>query len=424
VSRATPAPPPFPADEDARRRLLAALGTDDRLEALAELGLDQPEADAAFDRLARLATRLIGTPIALVSFVGDARQVFPGSTGVDGTYERGTPLTHSFCRHVVATREPLVIRDARSDDRVAGNPAIAELGVIAYAGWPLVTPGGVALGSLCAIDTEPREWTQDDLDVLRDLADIALAAIEVRAAVRVAVRALEREHAASRTLQASLLPDELPVCPGATFGARYVPAENLIGGDWYDAFRLPDGRVAFAMGDVVGHGIEAAATAGRLRTALRGFALEDEAPGHVVGRLADLAHAHPAAAWTSAVYGILDVGRRELRWTRAGHPLPALRTAGGVELLRGADGPLLTILPPGTRYPEAVVPLEPGALLLLYSDGLVERRGADTDVRVEQLRRVLAAAPEHPDALCGHILTAMGATPGEDDVALLAVRVD
>jgi serine phosphatase RsbU (regulator of sigma subunit) len=426
MSRTTPpapSPPPGPSP-DGWDRIVAALGTEDRLAALAELGLDRAEADAAFDRLARLATRLIGTPIALVSFVGESRQVFPGSAGLEGPYERSSPLTHSFCRHVVATREPLVIRDARQDPRVAGNPAIADLGVIAYAGWPLVSPGGEALGSLCAIDTAPREWTDDDLDVLRDLADIALAAVEVRAAVRVAVRALEREHEVSRTLQASLLPEELPTCPGVVLGARYVPAENLIGGDWYDVFRLPGGRIGFAMGDVVGHGIESAATAGRLRTALRGFALEDEAPGHVLGCLADLAHARPAAAWTSVIYGILDVRRRALHWTRAGHPPPVLRTGAGVELLPGPDGPLLTILPRGCRYPEAVTPLERGATLLLYSDGLVERRGADTDVRVAELRRVLADAPEDPDALCGYVLDAMGAAPGEDDVALLALRVD
>jgi serine phosphatase RsbU (regulator of sigma subunit) len=412
------------SDLAGRARILAALGTEDRLAALAELGLDRPDADAAFDRLARLATRLIGTPIALVSFVGDARQVFAGSAGLTGEYERGTPLSHSFCRHVVASREPLVIHDARDDPRVADNPAVSDLGVIAYLGWPLVTASGDALGSLCAIDTEPREWTDDDLAVLRDLAEIALAAIEVRAAVRVAARALDREHEVSETLQASLLPDELPSCLGASLGARYVPAENLIGGDWYDAFRLGGGRIGFAMGDVVGHGIEAAATAGRLRTALRGFALEDAAPGHVVGCLADLAHARPAAAWTSLVYGILDVARRELRWTRAGHPLPLLRTAAGVERLTGSEGPLLTILPPGTPYPEAVTRLEPGATLLLYSDGIVERRGSDTDDRVEELGRALAAAPAAPDALCGHLLDVMGATPGDDDVALLALRLD
>src|SRR3954453_14168037 len=114
MSRATPpAPSPRPGPyRDGWDRIVAALGTEDRLAALAELGLDREEADAAFDRLARLATRLIGTPIALVSFVGESRQVFPGSAGLQGPHERSSPLSHSFCRHVVATREPLVIRDA------------------------------------------------------------------------------------------------------------------------------------------------------------------------------------------------------------------------------------------------------------------------------------------------------------------------
>jgi Stage II sporulation protein E (SpoIIE)/GAF domain len=429
-----PEPSAVPADHHPRgqrreatpleRRLVEALGTPDRLETLAALGLDRPYGDVGFDRLARLATRLLGTPIALVSFVGGRRQVFPGQAGLPpGRFERGTPLSHSFCRHVVASREPLVIEDARADPRVAGNPAIADLGVVAYAGWPLVTATGEALGSLCAIDTAPRRWTADDLDVLRDLAGVALDAIEARVAARVALAALDREAAISETLQASLLPERLPLVPGVDLGARYLPAENLIGGDWYDVFRLPEDRVGFVVGDVVGHGIEAAATAARLRSALRGFALEDERPGHVLGRLGDLAHGEPLAAWGSVVYGVLHLHRRELCWARAGHPPPVFRAAGEVRYLDDPAGPLLTILPPGSRYDEVVTPLPRGGTLLLYSDGLVERRGTQIEERVAALEAAVAAAPAGSDALCGHVLDRMGTT-AEDDVALLAMRVE
>jgi serine phosphatase RsbU (regulator of sigma subunit) len=187
--------------------------------------------------------------------------------------------------------------------------------------------------------------------------------------------------------------------------------------------RLPGGRVGFAMGDVVGHGIQAAATAGRLRTALRGFALEDERPGQVLGRLNDLAHAQPLAAWSSVVYGVLDVGRRELCWSRAGHPPPVFRDARGVRYLYEPAGSLLTILPAGSRYAEEVTALPEGATLLLYSDGLVERRGSQMEERLEALRVAMAEAPAGSDRLCGHVLDRMGTRPGEDDVALLAVRV-
>jgi serine phosphatase RsbU (regulator of sigma subunit) len=133
---------------------------------------DATDVDTTFDRYARLVRRSLRTPVALVSLVEAERQVFPGAVGLPEPWqtERGTPLSHSFCQHVVADRAPLVVSDARQDERVRDNPAIRDLDVVAYAGWPLTDHTGDVVGSLCAISDEPREWTDDDLEVLADLA--------------------------------------------------------------------------------------------------------------------------------------------------------------------------------------------------------------------------------------------------------------
>ncbi|WP_435747241.1 SpoIIE family protein phosphatase [Nocardioides sp. SYSU DS0663] len=129
-------------------------------------------ADASFDRYARMVRRALGVPVALVSLVEPDRQVFPGAVGLPAEYQasRQTPLSHSFCQHVVAASAPLVVADARLDERVRDNPAIPDLGVVAYAGWPITDHTGAVVGSLCAIDGEPRPWSAEELDSLADLA--------------------------------------------------------------------------------------------------------------------------------------------------------------------------------------------------------------------------------------------------------------
>ena len=149
----------------------AALADPGRTAALARIGLTaapDPDMDAVADRV----RRWLRVPVALVSLVEPGRQVFPGSAGLPQPWAtaRCTPLSHSFCRHVVTSGAPLVITDARAHELTAGSPAVTELGVVAYAGMPLTDQDGHVLGSLCAIDTQPHEWTPDELDVLRDLA--------------------------------------------------------------------------------------------------------------------------------------------------------------------------------------------------------------------------------------------------------------
>jgi len=172
------------------------IGDPARLAALAESGLLDSPTDAGFDRFTRLVAEVLHVPVALFTIVTPERQVLKSTVGVGELRE--TPLSHSFCRHVVDTGAPLEVVDARSHPRVHDNPAIQDFGIIAYLGMPLVTRDGIRLGALCAIDHTPREWTGRDHGVLEDLAAAMMAEIELRLANRqVAAAAAELHFAAT-----------------------------------------------------------------------------------------------------------------------------------------------------------------------------------------------------------------------------------
>ncbi|TXR57567.1 SpoIIE family protein phosphatase [Quadrisphaera setariae] len=167
---------------------------------------DPTAGDEVFDRYARLVTAVLGVPVGLVSLVSTTGQVFPGAVGLPEPWQqtRCTDLSHSFCQHVVATDTPLVVSDARQDQRLSGNLAITDIGVIAYAGFPLHDADGVAVGSLCAIDTTPRTWSAHDLAVLSDLAATASSELVLRRTVTEAAAARDSELAALAKVSATI----------------------------------------------------------------------------------------------------------------------------------------------------------------------------------------------------------------------------
>jgi GAF domain-containing protein len=159
-----------------------ALGEPGRLAALHDAALVNSPPEEQFDRLARLAARVVNAPVALVSGVDQDRQFFKSCLGLPEPWatRRETPLSHSFCQHVVAAREPVVISDAREDELLRHNLAIRDLGVIAYLGVPLITREGHAIGTLCVIDHEPRIWTSDEISLVNDVAAAVVTEITLR----------------------------------------------------------------------------------------------------------------------------------------------------------------------------------------------------------------------------------------------------
>ena len=165
---------------------MASLSDETRLRALADTGLVGGEPEDAFDRLTRVTRALLGVPVSLVSFVEPDRQFFVSCLGLPEPWQtsRETPISHSFCQHCVVAGAPFVVDDARLHPLVRDNPAIEDLGVVAYLGVPIRSSNGAVLGTLCAIDAKPRAWTPDDVELLSDLAAAAMVELERRALVR------------------------------------------------------------------------------------------------------------------------------------------------------------------------------------------------------------------------------------------------
>ena len=172
-----------------------------RIQKLHDLGLLTDTPEEGYDRFTRLAATIVDAPIALFTVVTEEEQFFRSQHGLAEPLAtlRRTPRSHSFCQYVVLSSAPLEVQDAREHPTVKGNPAIEELRVIAYLGVPLITRRGETLGSLCAIDHEPREWTARDRTVLKDLAAATVTEVELRRATREAVDLAEQLEAALRS---------------------------------------------------------------------------------------------------------------------------------------------------------------------------------------------------------------------------------
>jgi len=191
IARATGTPEPegAPLDGAERRRALldaaAAVEDKDRLDALHATGLLDSDISPSFDRLARLASTVLHAPVALVSLVDADRQYFKSCLGLPEPWasRRGSPLSHSFCQHAVASREPLLVTDAREHEVLSANPAIRDMGVVAYAGIPLIDAKGHALGTLCVIDSQPHHWTSHQVQLLGDIAASVVTEISLAQAV-------------------------------------------------------------------------------------------------------------------------------------------------------------------------------------------------------------------------------------------------
>ena len=243
-------------------------------------------------------------------------------------------------------------------------------------------------------------------------------------------RAFSQSRQIAQALQRSLLPEELPDIPGLSLAVRYVPGSDglEVGGDFYDVFALqhdsPPGAVAVVIGDIVGHGLRAAATMGQLRTTLRAYALEQGAPTKVMARLEYLPKTLPEAEMATLLYAMIQPDAGILSFVSAGHPPPLLlRADGTASYLEGGRTAPLGV--PALPSPEGLVAIEPGSTLIFYTDGLVERRGFSLDHGLASLKQAAcSAAGEDPESICDAVMAAMSAGGIlRDDVALLAVGV-
>jgi PAS domain S-box-containing protein len=381
--------------------------------ALAHRGLD----DILVDLMPRVRG-VLGADAATVFLVEDERLVLRGSTGGGEAGERPLPARfgEGFAGRVAAGRAPMLVQDPSAEDLL--DPSLRELAVSSLIGVPLLADGEVT-GVIQVAAAGSRRLGEEDLGLLRLAADRVALAIDH-------ARVYEREHRIAVTLQRSLLPDRLPQPPGLAVAARYEPAatEAEVGGDWYDVIPLPGGGVGLVMGDVAGKGLAAASMVGMLRSALRAYALEGHDTATVVERLNRLVWTElEESQMATLVYVTLDPADGTVCWVNAGHLPPlVVSPSGSPEFLEGGRSVPLGVLPfPAFEEVSAVV--NPGATLVLYTDGLVERPGAHIDDGLARLAEVVRSAPPAPDELCDRLLRSLVPEGGaQDDVALLALR--
>jgi phosphoserine phosphatase RsbU/P len=242
------------------------------------------------------------------------------------------------------------------------------------------------------------------------------------------LQARKREREIAQKLQNSMLTGEMPHASGLEIGASYRPADSGmdIGGDWYDAFWVGEGKVGLVVGDVVGRGIGAAATMGQLRSATRALASTGLPPGRLLEALDSYVGRHRVGGMSTLVYAELELGTRELRLACAGHPPPVLAAADKEPRLawEGRSTPLDVHLREDHSRPEACCRLEPGSLVLLYTDGVIERRERSIDVGLERLlEEVRGHRDESAAALAASLLHALEADEHRDDACGLVARL-
>ncbi|MEZ5102023.1 MAG: SpoIIE family protein phosphatase [Thermoleophilia bacterium] len=359
--------------------------------------------------------------VCVLDEAGDALDL-AGQRGFPDRFARAVrriPLTsEAGAARVVRERQPLWIRSAEEYAReIPGLSGLyATLGREAVAFLPLES-GGRVLGAVAFTYDEPRPFDEDDRALLLLLADQCAQGLE-----RARMFAHERETAV--VLQRSMLPTRLPVSESVAVAARYVPAGPglAVGGDWYDVLELTGGALAVCVGDVVGHGLPAAAVMGQLRNAGRAYALDGLGPADVLGRLDGLL-GRVGGGLATCAYAVVDPATGVLRVASAGHPPP---------LVVGADGAVRVVedgrgLPLGVglagRYTETTIQLAPGDTLVLYTDGLVERRGESLDRGLDRLTVAATRRSVRVEALVEALVEELVAPEPDDDTAVLAVRL-
>ncbi len=385
-----------------------------RMEAVTDVALSRLGVPAMLDALLDRARVLLGTDTAVILLLDPhARQlVATAAKGLEAEVRQGVriPVGQGFAGRVAQSRRPVVVTDVTPANVI--NPILLETGVRSLLGVPIFAAGEV-VGVLHVGTFTPRRFGADDIALLQLVAD--------RAGVAGHIRSAKAEQQAALSLQRSLLPPQLPELPGLSMAARYLPGHEFgVGGDWYDVFPLPSGWTGLVIGDVSGHGLASAVVMGRIRSALRAYALVSDDPAEVLSLLDRKVHHFEAGSLTTALYTMISPDRSVVRLSSAGHLPPVLAVPGRDTVLMDApvNAPLGVGHPPRRCTTEVALP--PRSLLLGYTDGLVERRDRIIDVGLKAL--VSAVQADDPHTVCSLVMSEVAQNPATDDIAVMAVR--
>jgi PAS domain S-box-containing protein len=411
--------------QQATAELAGALTVAEVADVVARIGRTAIEADRSGVVLldARTLSLVDAAQAGTTDSVDTGANAFNRLMGGEPLFSFPLPLARTaLAAEAIRTRRPVYV--GSSDAFVARFP---DPDVVAWSqhtderAWavlPLIA-SGAPLGVLRFAFTSPRSLDAEDRVVLEALAGQCALAVE-------RAQLLHRERATAQELQRSLLPGTLPQVEGVELAAVCRPGsmEARVGGDWYDAFRLPAGSLALVVGDVMGRGVAAAAGMGRVRTALRALALADSRPSAVLDGLDRLFTAtEEAEQIVTLVYLVLDPATGEVVFGSAGHPPALLVPVAGAPRLLSDEEPASTPLGWPQPREERRVSLAPGDTILAYSDGLVESRARPIDEGIEQLVAVAASGPRSPVELLDRAVTELvGAGGANDDVTLVVLR--
>ena len=396
------------------------------IEVMTDAALSRLDEQALLDALLERVKKVLDADTAAVLLLDrSAKQlVATAANGIEEEVRQGVriPIGAGFAGRVAASREPVILNQV--NHATVRNPLLVERGIRSLLGVPLYA-GGRVIGVLHVGSLSGRHFTSEDAALLQLAAD--------RAAVAVQSLLTQEDRQAAVALQSSLLPSALPEVPGIDLAARYVTGSGIVGGDWYDVFVRPDGKLGLVVGDVAGSGLPAAVIMGRMRSALRAYVLETDDPAAVLGKLDRKMQYFEPEAMATVLYGVYEPQSGELTLSSAGHPPPVLAVPGRAEPV-----PVSPDLPIGVAEDRSrrttVMSVPPGGLLCCYTDGLVERRERSIDDGIGLLAAALgdlvgtrpafsARIVPLPESACAVAMRAMvGKEPARDDVALLTLH--
>ena len=403
------------AERAARVEAEAVVQTIGKLQQVTEAALMHLELDELLDLLVERVGEGFGADVVRILLRDhDDDELFTVGAAAGLDREAGTRVELGGALDEVVDRGmPVTLHELRPGAGL--DHAMEEANVSSLMASPLTVKGRVA-GVVEVGVRGARRFTLEDESLLMLMADRAGLAIEH-------ARAYERELSNVEMLQRSLLPDRLPALDGIQVAARYMPGGADVGGDWYDAIPLEGGRLGAAMGDVVGHGIGAAALMGQLRHAMRAYALEGHSPAGVLDQLDRVVRSLDGSQMATLLYLVVEEDHSTVTFSSAGHVPPlVISPEGEAEYLETAPNPPLGVFESPT-HKEMTARLEPGSTIVLYTDGLVEERGVSIDQGLEALRLAASQDPCHPDELCDRLVDSMLAIhTANDDIAVLALR--
>ena len=392
------------------------------IEALTDVALSRLDGQQLLTVLLDRVKAILRADTAAVLLLDHARGqlVATAASGIEDEVRQGVriPVGAGFAGRIAAERHPVILHQV--DSTTVHNPLLADRGIRSLLGVPLLA-GGKVIGVLHVGSVSDRWFGPEDAELLQLAAD--------RAALAVQSIQSQDDRLAALALHRSLIPAGLPQVPGAQFAARYVTGTGNVGGDWYDVFILPGGELGMVIGDVAGSGLHAAVIMGRMRSALRAYALQTTDPGAVLRLLDRKIQYFERDAMATVLYAVYEPDTGRLTMSSAGHLPPVLLVPGEEPDVAG----IAVDVPIGVAddHPRTSTVLEvaPGSLVCLYTDGLVERRDQSLDTGIGYLAAALGTVMKEPGPLplaeeaCIAVMRVLvGASAATDDVAVLMMH--